>query len=201
MTDVENIRTLVGDKLPGGGVPAAWWITTDAEVLRKFDEWADAEFAHNQAVSALAEELGCKRWFTFGRGGNVVGFDPPRYMGHWNIEHPEYVPIPLGWRIDSKSGYLVPSRRTKKDRESDANKKFAAIKRATQLETPGMPQDLWLPGAVYGVSVRRGEACVMAFCGGDPDRAESRREFDVDENIWERLPLSTFHLLREEGAA
>ncbi|AXH49014.1 hypothetical protein SEA_CRATER_55 [Gordonia phage Crater] len=200
MRTVDEVRTLIGDKLPGGGVPASWWITTDAEVLRLFDEWSTAEFEYQNRVANLGEELGCERWMCSGHGGSLMGFVPPTGMGTWE-SHPEFKPVPTGWRIDSKTRYLVPGRRTKADRESAANKRFADLKHAPQLSTPGMPQELWLPGAVYGVSIRRGEACVMAFCGGDPDRAESRREFEVDESIWERLPLSTFHLLREEVPA
>ncbi|MDJ0010144.1 hypothetical protein [Gordonia alkanivorans] len=200
MSTVEEVRELIGDKLPGGGVPAAWWITTDAEVLRLFDKWSTAEHEYQNRIADLGEELGCERWASYGFGGGLAGFMPPKGMGRWE-GHPDYKPVPAGWRIDSKSGYLVPSRRTKADRESDANKRFTELKRAPQLETPGMPTDLWLGSRIYGVSIRRGDSCVMAFCGGDPDRAESRREFEVDESIWERLPLSTFHLLREEVSA
>lgn len=200
MRTFTQVRDLVGDKLPTGGIPAAWWIATDAGVVEKFDQWSALEFEHQNAVASLGESLGCKRWMASGRGGDVMGFVPPSGMGTWE-SHPDYQPVPAHWRIDSKSGYLVPSRKTKADRESDAAKQFAAIQRAPDLETPGMPRDLWIPGHIYGVSIRRGESCVMAFCGGDPDRAEGRNEFVVDESIWERLPLSIFHLLREDVKA
>jgi hypothetical protein len=195
-----ELTKLIGDKLPGGGVPAAWWISTDDEVIRLFDQWKKSDRAHRERVHELATELGCTEWMQSGRGGTVRGFIPPREMTLYS-GHPECIPVPDHWRIDSKSGYLMPSRKTKADRESDANEKFAAIKRAPQLETPGMPADLWLPGMVYGVQIRRGDACVMAFCGGDPDRVESRNDFAVDEGLWTRLPLSAFHLMREAVAS
>ncbi|MCF3939942.1 hypothetical protein [Gordonia tangerina] len=191
-----ELTKLIGDKLPGGGVPAAWWISTDDEVIRLFDEWSDAEFKHQKKVADLGDELGCERWFTSGMGGALRGFDPPRGMGKWK-NHPDYKPVPEGWRIDSKSGYLVPSRKTKADRESDANKRFDELRASPQLSTPGMPSEMWLPGHIYGTNIRRGEACLMAFSGGDPDRLEGRREFVVDANLWTRLPLSAFHLMRE----
>lgn len=199
MTEYERIHALVGDKIPGGGIPAAWWISTDTDVMRLFDEWAVADEAHHRKVAALAEELGCTQWMGGRRGHGISGFVPPKAMTLYG-EHPDKQPVPEGWRIDSKSGWLLPSRRTKKDRESHASKRFRELQHAPQLSTPGMPQDLWLPGYVYGVTVMRGESCVMAFCGGDPDRAE-RREFIVDDTMWERLSLSVFHLLREAKAA
>lgn len=201
MTDLDynRIQSLIGDTLPGGGAPAAWWLSTDADIIQLFDDWADADTVHHNKIADLAKELGCTQWMGGRRRHALLGFIPPSGMTKWE-SHPDYRPIPEGWRIDSKSRWLVPSRRTKKDRESEANTRFSELRRAPQLSTPGMPQDLWLPGYIYGVDIRRGDSCVMAFCGGDPDRT-SRNEFTVDETKWERLPLSIFHRLREEAAA
>ncbi|MGK9270456.1 hypothetical protein KXR83_05580 [Williamsia muralis] len=213
MSDIERIRGLVGDKAPKGSVPAAWWITTDADQIAAYDRWVADYKAYVDQVQALAEKLGLRvedaRLSSFAGQSRLTGFAPTRGMRLWS-GHPEYVPAPVGWRIDSKSDHLVPKRKTKAYRESQANKDFKALRVVPDVVAymSGLPSEIYLDdrdwgGTAYGVHYRRGAKCVMAFSGGDPDRQSEdmrHREARIDAAIWERLPLSALLILREKAA-
>lgn len=188
----ENLATLI-PPLKVGGAPAAWWVT-DAQV--HLDEW-DAHVAAKEEWNAAVDEL-----------VRDAGADPDGvrlYSGFGNNRLAGFLPLngqapATGWRVDSKSGLVVPSRRTKVDRESDSTKRFESL---TVVPSPnryvtGIGDGLFLPGMWYGVTIVRRGPVLLAFCNGDPDRVdpEDRRDFEVDDT-WTRLPLSTFHLLHE----
>lgn len=210
---VEELRELVGKTFPGGGVPAVWWVTTDPEQLAAYDRWV-ADYETSRArTEALATSLGLTAADSYcwsdGRRTTMAGFKPPAFMGHWNTEHPEYRPIPPGWRIDKKENRLVPSRRTKADRESQANKDYDAIRSVPNVGAymSGLPGEIMLDdrgwgGTIYYVRYRRGDNCVWAYSGGDPDRQPDKRVNDaVDTAIWHRQKLSVLLALREMAEA
>lgn len=194
---LDRARELIGNNVPAGSVPAAWWITTDPEQLAAYDRWSADYEARRLEILALAESIGAdvtdaRMWSGFGTT-TLSGFAPPAFMGHWDTEHPQYRPVPDGWRIDKKQNLLRPARRTKADRESQINKDFNAVARIPDLCTymTGMPGEIELrhPGGsrVYFVQYRRGDSCVMAFSGGDPDRQSTEhRKAVIDETVWHR---------------
>lgn len=212
--DLDEARELMGAKLPSKGpLPAAWWLTTDSEQIAAYDRWHNDYEAHLKKVRALAESLGLdpSESVYIGSGFSslfVAGFQPPIFMGHWNHEHPEYRPTPDGWRIDKKTGYLLSIRRTKKDRESQANRDFYGLQKIPSVWNylSGLPKHIEIDdrdggGTWYGMNYRRGAKCVWAYSGGDPDRQPDKRDNEkIDAAVWQRMPLSILAKLMEEKA-
>ncbi|SIJ54574.1 hypothetical protein [Mycobacteroides abscessus] len=205
---LKKLKTLVG-QMPSGSVPAAWWITTDPAQLKAYDQWrSDYTDARKKAVR-LAKSLGLSAdhiyatsWF---KTTEVTGFLPTREMQLWP-GHPDHRPTPEGWRVDSKMNRLVPKRKTKADRESKANKDFAAIRKVPCVHAylTGLPSEIYLDdrdfgGTSYRTQYRRGDQCVFAVSGADPDR--SPRTNEIDTSIWHRQKLSALIALREEATA
>ncbi|AVO24905.1 hypothetical protein SEA_DOESNTMATTER_53 [Mycobacterium phage DoesntMatter] len=213
--DLDTARQLIGDGVPStGALPAAWWISTDPEIIEAYDRWQLDYEAHRERIDVFVREMfggtGAEDAMMWSHGTRSVisGFTPPRPMTYWS-GHPDYRPPPTGWRVDSKSHLLVPSRKTKADRESDANKVFSELKQVPNLGTYmfGLSPELFLDdrgwgGTVYYTRYRRGDNCVWAYSGGDPDRqlTDDRREFKVAATVWTRMPLSTLATLMEEKA-
>ena len=218
VTDVNVARELMGDKLPSKGpLPAAWWLTTDPGQLDAFDRWAKDYAAHVERIGELAATIGLTAEdayiSSFGRRTDLVGFRVPVAMTYWQ-GHPDAQPVPEGWRIHRQTATpkLVPARKTKALREGPVCRAFAAVERFPNVRAylSGIPTDLYLEdrgwggGTMYAVNYRRGEACVWAYCGGDPDRQTEeqtrRKGFEVDETVWSRMPLSVLAKLMEEKA-
>jgi hypothetical protein len=107
--------------------------------------------------------------------------------------------VPRWWRVDHQ-GHLVPRKRTKAERNSPVNKAFQAARRIPRPVDylPGLPNTLWLPHAAYPVHVRKPARAVLVFLGANPDEADP--SFEVGE-MWQRMKLSTFHMLRERAEA
>ncbi|AHG23756.1 hypothetical protein PBI_DONOVAN_52 [Mycobacterium phage Donovan] len=212
--NLDVVRPLIGDGVPSKStLPAVWWLTTDPRQVDAFDTWLADYKAHVEKVGELAKSLGLDGaedayMWSGGTSSVITGFRVPTFMGHWNTEHPDYRPIPSGWRIDKKENLLVPSRKTKADRESQANKDFGAIKRVPNVRAymSGLPTEIALDdrsfgGTIYAVNYRRGENCVWAYSGGDPDRQpEKRANAEIDTSVWHRMKLSILAALMEEKA-
>ncbi|QRI45249.1 hypothetical protein SEA_ENNEA_13 [Gordonia phage Ennea] len=204
----DQLEELIGlDKFPDfRGIPAAWWITTSTLQLAAWERYQADRDEWFERARALTQKLGLGDEgvlvSSFGKRTDVVGIKPSEEMRRSEWRGPSLVPE--GWRIDSKSGYLRPKRKTKADRESQANKDLAAIQRVPDSAAyiKGLPEYLQLDdgpglsGHLYPFNVRKGEKCLMAFCAGDPDRAEKSRDHKIAD-WWERQPLSTMHALRE----
>lgn len=212
--DLDVARALVGDRVPSkSALPAAWWLTADPNQIDAYDRWLADYDAHRDKVDAFAKSLGLDGsdsaliW-SFGTASELTGFTKPYNMGHWDTSRPDYRPIPEGWRFDKKRDALVPSRRTKADRESQANKDFDALLKVPNVASymTGLPSDISLDdrdfgGTIYGVRYRRGENCVWAYSGGDPDRQpEKRANNAIDTTVWHRMKLSVLAALMEEKA-
>lgn len=212
--DLDAARALVGDRVPSkSALPAVWWLTADPNQIDAYDRWLADYDAHREKTDAFAKSLGLKGadsaliWSN-GWASTLAGFSVPTFMGHWNTEHPDYQPIPPGWRIDKKQNALVPSRRTKADRESQANKDFGTLMNVPHLGTymSGLPAEISLDdrefgGTIYWVRYRRGENCVWAYSGGDPDRQpEKRANNAINTSVWHRMKLSILAALMEEKA-
>ena len=180
--DLDVARALVGDRVPSkSALPAVWWLTTDPDQIDAYDRWEVDYNAHLERVRALADSIGLELTdtyiSTFAKSSTILGFRVPARMEYRRPGDPDYLPVPQGWRIDSKQGRLVPSRKTKADRESQANKDFAAISDVPNVRNyvTGLPDSIYLEdrdfgGTMYAVNFRRGESCLWAYSGGDPDR-------------------------------
>ena len=210
---VDELRELIGEVPTWRKMPAAWWVTTDPGQIEAIDRYG-ADFEKRRAeIAEFAATLGLKdtdaMMFTGFGSAELTGFNPPQAMTFWK-GHPDYRPPPAGWRIDSKKGYLVPSRRTKADRESQVNKDFAAVRKIPHIAKymSGLPNEIHIEdrdfgGTIYSTSYRRGANCVMAFSGADPERA-GPHHFDkvtINTDIWHRQKLSALLALREEAEA
>lgn len=200
----DEARELFGERIPkiGNAVPAAWWITVDQEQQDAYDRWVNDYEAHRTNIETLAQTIGLHAedayYSAWGKSSSLTGFRVPRYMGDsWYKDKPEYRPVPDGWRIDRKNDRLVPSRKTKADRESQANKDFSAAKSIPNVAAyiTGMPTEIHLDdrdfgGTMYRVQYRRGDRCLAAFSGGDPDRQPEKRMNDAIGPHWQRQKLS-----------
>lgn len=195
-------------KIPtGGGTPAAWWVATDPTQLNAYDEWQSDHRLRRDEIEKLAQSIGLgvetamiTSWHD---RTELTGFSAPNGM-YYYAGHPEHVAVPNGWRLDRKRDVVVPSRRTKSDRESAINVAFNAVKNIPNVRAyvTGLPTEIYLDdrnfgGTSYGMQYRRGAKCVMAFCNADPDRSPDSRAQPVDESLWHRQKLSAFLLLRE----
>lgn len=191
-TSPESLAPLVSP-LNIDTAPAAWWVTVDSAHLEEYAAFrSDLDTWMKEAGQLARDAGGDPEYVQASRG-----FGDRRLAGFGTVRGQDTA---AGWRIDSKSHLIVPSRRTKADRESDAAKRFAAL---SAVPTPsryvtGISHGLFLPGMWYGVAIARRGTVLLAFCNGDPDRADpgDRRDFTVDDT-WSRIPLSTFHQLRE----
>ncbi|MDV7194767.1 hypothetical protein [Mycolicibacterium fortuitum] len=211
--DLDVARALVGDRVPSkSALPAVWWLTADPNQIDAYDRWQADFDARREGVERLAQSIGLTAndavMTTWGEHSELTGFNAPTRMRYWE-GHPDHQPVPEGWRLDKKADRLVPSRKTKSDRESDANKAFAAVKRIPNVRSymTGLPSEIYLDdrefgGTIYGVNYRRGESCLWAYSGGDPDRqsGDERRHAVIDTSVWHRMKLSILAALMEEKA-
>lgn len=214
--DYDNLdvaRALVGDRVPSkSALPAVWWLTADPNQIDAYDRWQADYDAHREKVDAFAKSLGLDGadsafMWSHGTATVLTGFNAPTAMRYWS-GHPEHQPVPEGWRLDKKTDCLVPSRKTKADRESQANKDFDALKRVPNVGAymSGLPAEISLDdrdfgGTIYWIRYRRGENCVWAYSGGDPDRQpEKRANTQIDTSVWHRMKLSILAALMEEKA-
>ncbi|WP_336792985.1 hypothetical protein [Gordonia malaquae] len=196
-----DLQSVVGP-IPAGDVPAAWWITTAPVEIAAYDLYRlkYADYFDNR-LKPLMDELGVDtaRTWRSPRGTSLKGFSVPRGMGTWP-SHPDYRPVPDGWRIDKQNNLLVPIRRTKADRDSAANrimKDLHAVPSAERVMS-GLARELHLPGHLYWPHYLRGTASIIAYVGGDPDRADV--PYEVDESIWTRRTVAEWRELQEKAS-
>lgn len=183
------------DPVPGGGIPAAWWVTLDPAHLREARVFEEAERTWDAAAEDLAAEAGSNSTGIRVAGGfgrsHLAGFQPV----------PDTDPA-TGWRVDSKKGLLVPSKRTKTDRECGSEERFNAL---YEVPTPGnffsgIDSGFIAGDRFYRTQFRVYDSAVAAFVTGDPEEGARGDGFRVDDT-WIRVPMSTFHLLRERKSA
>lgn len=209
---IEEARALFGDRIPkiGHAVPAAWWITTDQTQQDAYDQWVTDYETHREKIETLAQTIGLHAedayYSAYAGRASLTGFRAKAEWRRWPSEK-GYEPVPTGWRIDSKKGHLVPSRKTKTDREGPVNTAWTAAQSIPHIGgyMTGMPTEIMLDdrdfgGTSYSVQYRRGDNCVAAFSGGDPDRQPERRMNDAIDPIWQRQKLSILIALGEEQA-
>jgi len=149
-------------------VLAAWHAAADAR-----EKWAD------QMTAFLADYGFGSRSVYVSHSGRVLG-----------VEHMDGEEVPDGWRVDTRTGYVMPRRASK------AGKKIGA--RLGELNqpdprdaVPGMPRDCFVSLAML--------TCGLEIVGGALYATWSRPipEDQVDLAIWERVKLSEYYAVLE----
>lgn len=186
----KTILELIGQVPPAERPPEAWYMTLDEDCIKGYEQWKVDYKAWADRVAELIQMSGLKPTSVIrygGLGGRVLeGFEPSTPLAS-----------PPRWWRGNKSGYWVPRKRTKAEREGEVLHRFhkvQAIPHAIDY-LKGMPTALYLPkmSAVLPVVRRPGEA-VLVFLSANPDHAV--QPFEPD-NRWSRLKLSTYHQIRE----
>lgn len=195
LADIKSLAELVGELPVIDAVPSAWYMSTDPEVLAGHDQWAHDYKVWYDQLTELMEFSGFRtpnvRFGGWG-GEYLIGFYVDKEPPQW-------------WRKDKK-GYIVPRVRTVAERNSEVNQRFRKIQKIPRAINylPGIPKALFMPGEepgekrVFWPQVCRPAEAVLVFLGADPDLAAD--PFVVDEQ-WQRMKMSTYHLLAERQAA
>ncbi|QDH91826.1 hypothetical protein SEA_PHRAPPUCCINO_151 [Mycobacterium phage Phrappuccino] len=188
--DITALAERVG-RLPDGDAPQAWFVSDAPEVLAAYEK-AHVDYKHwVKRTQELAKDLGItgdRAYFSGFNGEYLKGLYPDTSYG----------PVPEGWRREKK-GYLVPVRKTKADRTSEANKRMNAVRKVprTICYLPGMPDYAWGDHRIFsGRPVRDGDKAVVVLFGYDPF-ADERFAERLDTDTWDQYPLSVYHLLKE----
>ncbi|MFD9950545.1 hypothetical protein ACFWYW_57545 [Nonomuraea sp. NPDC059023] len=153
-------------------VLAAWGFAARAR-----EEWAD------QMKAFLDEHgLGKRTVWTYNVTGEVFGIED-------NGDD-----IPDGWRVDSRTGHLMPKLATKRGKAISARLKELP-QPDPRASMPGMPAECF-------VSLAR-LVCGLAELGGALYATWSREisESEVDASLWERVKLSEYYAAVEAHEA
>lgn len=188
---LKSMAEVVGT-LPGGDIPAAWYLSLDPEVLAKYEQWRQAYAAWKDRYTELCERNGIAPTTKYRRLGEdtVLGIDGTAELN------------PTWWR-KTKEGYWVPRKRTRAEKTSEAFQRFHAARRIPNAfrYVPGIASSVWIEGKgndwathVYPVHLRKPGQAVLAFVGVNPDHACP--PFEVGPQ-WSRMKLSVYHQLRE----
>lgn len=187
--------------MPAGDTPAAWWVSTDPDVLAGYDLYAADRKSWfrrwNQllGISGFPSDSAAKT----AESNTLIGVMPPAgatVSSRW-------------WRRASHTAYYVPRKRTREEKASEVNGLFAQlIDIPVAIDyLPGIPSSLWAKVQMgehdyrregYPVTARRPAQAVCAFVGVDPVVADPA--FEVSE-AWLSMKVSTFLQLRERQAA
>jgi hypothetical protein len=198
MRVTENIVELadVIGELPAGDTPAAWYASTEPEVLKAYQDFKDDHAAWRTRMATLVEVSGLppsdppETLIVTGLGSEyLIGLKPTQSLTR----------TPRWWRVDHQ-GNLVPRRRTMAEKNSAVNLAFQAARRIPRAVDymDGLPNALWAFNVAYPVHIRKPARAVLVFLGYDPDRADP--PFEVGE-MWTRMKMSTFHMLLERQNA
>jgi len=166
--------------------PVEVYRTRAPEALEAFDKWEAARQSWIDAVCDFCEKHSgtSKAWFNcFLQNEYFVGLTAPKDGK-----------LSPGWRIDRKSGAMVPDKRTPEGKELAAE--MAKLKCAPTLRLGGMPQDARGESTpdggtrIYTFGVMRADFLEVSWAVPVP-------QDKVDFGIWEKVPLSQWHAERE----
>lgn len=103
---------------------------------------------------------------------------------------------PAGWRQERDSKVWVPAVRSKLGKEHAA---LLASYSYKFKDLPGLPWIIWGEGYMGAWTLEMlGEDAYATITVPLGERTETQtRMCDVDTNLWERVPLSTYHLAKE----
>lgn len=150
----------------------------------------DALAAWHSAVAA--RETWCEQMKTFLAEHNLG--ERTVYVSHTGrvlgVERFDDEDAPEGWRIDSRTGYLMPRLATRTGKQVDA-RLTALIQPDPRDAVPGMPKTLFVSLAML--------TCGLALMDGTLYATWSRPIPDeqVDLTAWERVKLSEYYAVVE----
>lgn len=143
----------------------------------------------NEGLKELAEVFGEERWSV------RHSYDGLWIYGYEHSGEPDYQP-PAGWRKEASTGLYRPALRSKLGKEHDAKLSAYNYK---YPKYPGLPRIIWGEGWMGTWTLEhlggRGFATISTPLGERTD--DQTRLSEVDWNLWERVPLSTYHLAKE----
>ncbi|MGP6175394.1 hypothetical protein [Corynebacterium sp. A21] len=199
--DFETIQQQVGEIT--GKIPGAWWVGTE-KTLPMRDQYQEKWFVQKEAIKALAIELDCdptKVWMNGGWGAFwYAGFTPN------DLDNPDKA-------LRRKSGHpsaecFVPNRRTKAGkalelRMEEINKSPEAPHlhrdftgyRGTIIRPAG-DGSMWHSELVC--TTKEGFYPFLSV-SENPDDNPYAENFEVDPELWERIPASWLARIIEES--
>lgn len=158
--------------------------SANPEVLRRWHTTKDAVEAWGDKLKAAIEDLGL--------GDRQVYYDQitGRIMG---VLHDDGE-IPAGWRIDRRTGYLVPKLTTKAGKEIGA--RLTALRRPDPRDLLGMPKHVFVDLSLLTCGLRLMDGALYVHW------SKPIPEDEVDLTLWERVRLSEYYAVveREEAA-
>ncbi|TMR11058.1 hypothetical protein ETD86_37070 [Nonomuraea turkmeniaca] len=158
--------------------------TTHPDALAAWRSAADAREEWGKQMDAFLAEHGLSgRTVWVSHSGRVFG-----------IEHVHDTDVPEGWRIDSRTGHLMPRLAKKAGKLIDA--RLDELKQPDPRDAmPGMPKDCFVSLALL--------TCGLALLGEALYATWSRPipEEQVDLTIWERIKLSEYYAAWEAHEA
>lgn len=150
--------------------------TTHPDALAAWHAAADAREVWGEQMEAFLSEHG------FG-GRTIYVAHSGRVLG---VEHIDGEDVPEGWRIDSRTGYLMPRLAKRAGKQIDA--RLAELKQPDPRNAmPGMPRECFVSLALL--------TCGLALMGDALYATWSRPipEDQVDLSIWEPVKLSVYY--------
>ncbi|SEN88043.1 hypothetical protein [Nonomuraea pusilla] len=158
--------------------------STHPDVLSVWHASIEAREAWGELMETFLDEHG------FGTR-NVYVSHSGRVLG---VEHIEGEDVPDGWRIDSRTGYLMPRLASRKGKAIGAS--LAELTQPDPRDAmPGMPKTMFVSLALL--------TCGLALIDGALYATWSRPipEERVDLTIWERVKLSEYYAAVEAAEA
>lgn len=161
--------------------PKTVYRTTNPDALAAWHSGADARDAWADQMEAFLDEHGFgKRRVYIGHSGRVFG-----------IESVDGEDLPDGWRIDSRTGYLMPRLAKKAGKQIDG-RLAELIQPDPRNQMPGMPKHSFVSLAML--------TCGLELIDGALNATWSRPIPDsvVDLAVWEQVKLSDYYRAVEE---
>lgn len=106
------------------------------------------------------------------------------------ITHTDGDPVPNGWRIDARTGHLMPRLKTRTGKQIDA--RLGELRQPDPRHNmPGMPMECFVSLALLTCGMRLlGDVLYVTWSRPIPEQ-------QVDLTIWERIKLSEYYAARE----
>lgn len=179
---IKTWKILLGE-LPPGDVPAAWYMSTNVDVIAAYEKTRDITRRWNDLYAEMLElnDLPPRSQFIT-HAAHFVGIVPPTGV------------TSTRWLRADREGKLIPKKKTKSEKESRSNLIWDLLQEKPDTVLPGMPQTLFAGGSIFKPVFRKPAEAVLAFLAVSPEKATEPFEVGAE---WSRMKLSTFHVLRE----
>ncbi|WP_188187987.1 hypothetical protein [Nonomuraea sp. SYSU D8015] len=158
--------------------------STHPDALTAWHTAADARQEWTKQMQAFLDEHGFgKRTVYVGHSGRVLG-----------IEHVDGEDAPDGWRVDQRTGYLMPRLKTRAGKQIDA-RLAELVQPDPRNKMPGMPMQCFVSLALLTCGMRIIRDTLYA------EWSRPIPQDQVDSAIWQRIKLSEYYAAREADEA